>query len=110
MHTKAALVEELKKIDRVVESRAGGGAYLKYLALDATTGRNAFSQAEIFHGALSLDAAILTKYDSGAKGGVVFSLASALKLPVAYLCEGEKYPDIRVFDRRGFAREFTGLE
>ncbi|MDR3174711.1 MAG: signal recognition particle-docking protein FtsY [Treponema sp.] len=114
MHTKTALVEELKKIDRVVESRAGGDAggpfYLKYLVLDATTGRNALSQAEIFHEALSLDAVILTKYDSGAKGGVVFSLASALKLPVAYLCEGEKYPDIRIFDRRGFAREFTGLE
>jgi fused signal recognition particle receptor len=110
MHTKAALVEELKKIDRVVESKAGGNAYLKYLVLDATTGRNALSQAEIFHGALSLDAAILTKYDSGARGGVIFSLASALKLPVAYLCEGEKYPDIRAFDRRGFAREFTGLE
>jgi fused signal recognition particle receptor len=116
MHTRAALVEELKKIDRVVESRTGGKAgekpppYLKYLVLDATTGRNALSQAEIFHGALSLDAAILTKYDSGARGGVVFSLASALKLPAAYLCEGEKYPDIRVFDPRSFAREFTGLE
>jgi fused signal recognition particle receptor len=112
MHPRAAVVAELKKIDRVVESRAGGDGipYLKYLVLDATTGRNALSQAEIFHGALSLDAVILTKYDSGAKGGVVFSLASALKLPVAYLCEGEQYPDIRVFERRGFAREFTGLD
>jgi fused signal recognition particle receptor len=111
MHTRAALVEELKKIDRVVEAKAGqGGAYLKYLALDATTGRNALSQAEIFHGALSLDAVILTKYDSGAKGGVVFSLASALKLPVAYLCEGEKYQDIRPFEPQSFVREFTGLE
>jgi fused signal recognition particle receptor len=119
MHTKAALVEELKKIDRVVEGRAGASAgtlgkgasrYLKYLVLDATTGRNAFSQAEIFHDALSLDGVILTKYDSGAKGGVVFSLASALKLPVLYLCEGEKYSDIRAFDPRGFAREFTGIE
>jgi fused signal recognition particle receptor len=115
MHTRIALVEELKKIDRVVESRTGGNAgdpprYLKYLVLDATTGRNALSQAEIFHGALSLDGVILTKYDSGARGGVVFSLASALKLPAAYICEGEKYPDIRVFDPRGFVREFTGLE
>jgi fused signal recognition particle receptor len=128
MHTKAALVEELKKIDRVVESRAGitrhgpiagaghaGGGisdsrYLKYLVLDATTGRNALAQAEIFHDALSLDAAILTKYDSGAKGGVVFSLAGELKLPVAYICEGEKYPDIRPFNPQSFAREFTGLD
>ncbi|MDR1444574.1 MAG: signal recognition particle-docking protein FtsY [Treponema sp.] len=116
MHTKAALVEELKKIDRVVESRAGlsagsgGSRYLKYLVLDATTGRNALSQAEIFHDALSLDAVILTKYDSGAKGGVVFSLAAELKLPVAYICDGEKYQHIKAFDPKSFAREFTGLD
>jgi fused signal recognition particle receptor len=116
MHTRTALVEELKKIDRVVESRAGSAAagvpnprYLKYLVLDATTGRNALAQAEIFHGALSLDAAILTKYDSGARGGVAFSLAAELKLPVAYLCEGEKYSDIRPFQARGFAEAFTGI-
>jgi fused signal recognition particle receptor len=114
MHTKAALVEELKKIDRVVESRAGlnggSGRYLKYLVLDATTGRNALAQAETFHDALSLDAVILTKYDSGAKGGVVFSLAAELKLPVAYICNGEKYQNIAAFDPKIFAREFTGLE
>jgi fused signal recognition particle receptor len=110
MHTKTALVEELKKIDRVVETKAGLTAgYLKWLVLDATTGRNALAQAEIFHDAVSLDAVILTKYDSGAKGGVVFSLAGDLKLPVVYICEGEKYPDIRPFDPKRFAREFTGL-
>ncbi|MDR1025010.1 MAG: signal recognition particle-docking protein FtsY [Treponema sp.] len=114
MHTKAALVEELKKIDRVVENRAGlsggGSRYLKYLVLDATTGRNALAQAEIFHDALSLDAVILTKYDSGARGGVAFSLAAELKLPVAYICNGEKYQDIKAFDPKNFAREFTGLD
>ncbi|MDR3145283.1 MAG: signal recognition particle-docking protein FtsY [Treponema sp.] len=112
MHTKAALVEELKKIDRVVEAKAGLGAgrYLKYLVLDATTGRNALAQAEIFHDALSLDAVILTKYDSGARGGVVFSLAEALKLPVAYICDGEQYRNISAFDPKSFVREFTGLD
>ncbi|MDR0670065.1 MAG: signal recognition particle-docking protein FtsY [Treponema sp.] len=114
MHTKAALVEELKKIDRVVEGRAGlraaSGRYLKYLVLDATTGRNALTQAEIFHKALDLDAVILTKYDSGAKGGVVFSLAEELKLPVAYICDGETYQDITPFDPARFAREFAGLD
>jgi fused signal recognition particle receptor len=109
MHTKSALVEELRKIDRVVESRAGNISYLKYLVLDATTGRNAFAQAEIFHGAVALDGAILTKYDSTAKGGVVFSLASELKLPVAYICMGEKYGDIELFDPHKFAREFAGI-
>jgi fused signal recognition particle receptor len=110
MHTKSALVEELRKIDRVVESKAGGISYLKYLVLDATTGRNAFAQAEIFHGAVALDGIILTKYDSTAKGGVVFSLASELKLPVVYICTGEKYGDIELFDPHKFAREFAGIE
>jgi len=110
MHTKSALVEELRKIDRVVESKAGGISYLKYLVLDATTGRNAFAQAEIFHGAVALDGVILTKYDSTAKGGVVFSLASELKLPVTYICTGEKYGDIELFDPHKFAREFAGIE
>jgi len=109
MHTKSALVEELRKIDRVVESKAGSISYLKYLVLDATTGRNAFAQAEIFHGAVALDGIILTKYDSTAKGGVVFSLASELKLHVAYICTGEKYGDIELFDPHKFAREFAGI-
>jgi len=109
MHTKSALVEELRKIDRVVESKAGGISYLKYLVLDATTGRNAFAQAEIFHGAVALDGVILTKYDSTAKGGVVFSLASELHLPVVYICTGEKYGDIELFDPHKFAREFAGI-
>jgi len=110
MHTKSALVEELRKIDRVVEQKASNAVYLKYLVLDATTGRNAFAQAEIFHSAVDLDGVILTKYDSTAKGGVVFSLASDLKLPVVYVCTGEKYTDIEIFDPEKFVKEFTGLE
>jgi len=110
MHTKSALVEELRKIDRVVETKAAGAQYVKYLTLDATTGRNALAQAEIFCEAVAPQAAILTKYDSTAKGGVVFSLASALQLPVAYVCTGEKYGDIRVFDPHAFAEEFAGVE
>ncbi len=109
MHTKSALVEELRKIDRIVELKASGACYVKYLVLDATTGRNALSQAEIFSEAVSPRAAILTKYDSTAKGGVVFSLASVLHMPVAYLCTGEKYGDIRAFDPHDFAREFAGI-
>jgi fused signal recognition particle receptor len=108
MHTKSALVEELRKIDRVVESKAAA-RYTKYLVLDATTGRNALAQAEIFHEAVAPEAAILTKYDSTARGGVVFSLASALRLPVAYLCTGEQYGDIAAFDPHSYAREFAGL-
>ena len=109
MHTKSALVEELRKIDRVVESKADEARYLKYLVLDATTGRNALAQAEIFHDAVTLDGVILTKYDSTARGGVVFSLAAGLHLPVAYICTGEKYGNIEIFDPRRFAGEFAGI-
>jgi fused signal recognition particle receptor len=109
MHTKSGLVEELKKIDRVVESRAAGVPYIKWLVLDATTGRNAIAQAEIFHEAVSLNGVILTKYDSSARGGAVFSLASQLGLPAAYLCCGEQYGDIKPFDPHAYAREFSGL-
>jgi len=109
MHTKSALVEELRKIDRIVESKAPQSCYIKYLVLDATTGRNALAQAEIFSEAVSPRAAILTKYDSTAKGGAVFSLASVLHMPVAYLCTGEKYGDIKAFDPHDFAREFAGI-
>jgi fused signal recognition particle receptor len=109
MHTKNSLVEELKKIDRVVESRASGCRYVKYLVLDATTGRNAIAQAEIFHEAVTLDGVILTKFDSSARGGAVFSLADELGLPVVYLCTGEKYGDIRPFDAHAYAEEFVGL-
>lgn len=110
MHTKTALVEELRKIDRVVEAKAADARYLKWLALDATTGRNALAQAEIFHQAVRLDGVILTKYDSTAKGGVVFSLAEKEKLPVIFICHGEGYDHIKPFDPRAYAAEFVGLD
>jgi fused signal recognition particle receptor len=111
MHTKNALVGELKKIDRVIDSKAGDACdSLKWLVLDATTGRNALAQAEIFHDAVKLDGVILTKYDSTARGGVVFSLAASLSLRTLYICDGEKYENIRPFDAARFAAEFTGLD
>jgi fused signal recognition particle receptor len=110
MHTKNSLVEELKKIDRVVESKAGNANYYKWLVLDSTTGRNALAQAEIFHDAVKLDGVILTKYDSSARGGIVFSLSDALKLPVLFVCDGEKYENIKPFNPHLYTREFLGLE
>ncbi|MDR2792342.1 MAG: signal recognition particle-docking protein FtsY [Treponema sp.] len=109
MHTKSALVEELKKIDRVVESKAAGANYLKWLVLDATTGRNALAQAAAFKEAVAVNGVILTKFDSGAKGGAVFSLESELKLPVLYVCNGEKYEDITPFNAKTYAKEFAGI-
>ena len=109
MHTKSALVEELKKIDRIVENKAKGAQYIKYLVLDATTGRNAMVQAETFRDAVALDGVILTKLDSSAKCGVVFSLAGELGLPVVFVCNGEKYEDISDFDPHNYATTFVGL-
>ena len=113
MHTKAALVEELKKIDRVLENKLGRNQSnsaiesIKWLVLDATTGRNALSQAETFHQAVKLDGAILTKYDSSARGGIVFSLASELTIPTVFLCDGESYDHIKPFDKSSFAKGFV---
>jgi fused signal recognition particle receptor len=109
MHTKAGLMEELKKIDRIVESKASGALYRKYLVLDSTTGRNAFAQAETFHGAVRIDGVVLTKYDSSARGGVAFSVCEKLKLPIAFVCTGEGYGDIAPFDPDRYVREFVGL-
>jgi fused signal recognition particle receptor len=111
MHTKTALVEELKKIGRILETKAAGGNHrcVKWLVLDATTGRNALAQAEIFHQAVALDGVILTKYDSTAKGGVVFSLGTELKVPAVFLCDGEGYDHIRPFEPSAFADTFAGL-
>jgi fused signal recognition particle receptor len=109
MHTKSALVEELRKIDRVIDSRAASCDYKKYLVSDATTGRNTLAQAETFKEAVSPDGVILTKYDSSARGGTVFSLAEELGLPVIFLCTGEKYGDISPFDPRRYAEEFVGI-
>jgi fused signal recognition particle receptor len=123
MHTKTALVDELKKIDRVLETvlgksrNTGGGTAIdmpalarhciKWLVLDVTTGRNALAQAEVFHDAVALDGVILTKYDSSAKGGVVFSIGSELKIPVVFLCDGEGYDNIKPFDPFSFAGSFA---
>jgi len=78
--------------------------------LDATTGRNAIAQAETFKEAVTPDGVILAKYDSSARGGAVFSLAEDLGLPVIFLCTGEKYGDIALFDPQRYAEEFVGLE
>jgi fused signal recognition particle receptor len=111
MHTKKALVDELKKINRVIQNAdndKGAIVYLKYLVLDSTTGRNAVAQAEIFNEAVNLDGVILSKTDSMAKGGVVFSLAGKFSLPTAFLCNGEQYEHITVFEPERFVNHFLG--
>ncbi len=109
MHTKASLVEELKKIDRIAISKIPAESCRRYLVLDVTSGRNALQQAETFHEAVRLDGVILTKYDSSARGGVAWSLAHELSLPIVWICNGEGYNDINLFDAERYLDEFLGL-
>ena len=84
LHVKDNLMNELKKMDRVVEREFPEASFYKFLVLDATTGQNAYSQARVFKEAVDLDGIVLTKLDGTAKGGFVFSLCGELKVPVVF--------------------------
>lgn len=109
LHNRTDLVNELKKIDRIARERSDEGCYKKIIVLDATTGQNAVRQAEVFQEAIGLDAAVLTKYDSTAKGGSAISIGKELSLPVMFIGNGEKYGDLKRFDRKTYLKEFLGL-
>ena len=79
------------------------------MVIDATTGQNALRQAEAFNEAVGIDALILTKYDSTAKGGALISIGRELGLSAAFVCTGEKYADIAPFDADNYISEFLGL-
>lgn len=108
LHNKENLVHELEKIDRIAQSKASEGCYKKILVLDVTTGQNALRQAEVFNEAVGVDAVILTKYDSTAKGGVAYSLGKDLNIPIAFYCFGEKYNDIKPFNSEMYVHDFLG--
>ena len=102
LHVKDNLMNELRKMDRVVTREYPEADFLKLLVLDATTGQNAVNQARVFDEAVELDGLVLTKLDGTAKGGFVFSLASELSLPVVFAGVGEKMEDLEAFDSRTF--------
>ncbi|MBQ8429624.1 MAG: signal recognition particle-docking protein FtsY [Clostridia bacterium] len=102
LHVKDNLMNELRKMDRVVTREYPEADFLKLLVLDATTGQNAVNQARVFDEAVELDGLVLTKLDGTAKGGFVFSLASELSLPVIFAGVGEKMDDLEFFDSRSF--------
>lgn len=102
LHNKKNLMEELKKICRVVERELPETDFRKYLVLDATTGQNGVMQAEVFSEAIDLDGIVLTKLDGTAKGGVVLAISVELELPVLYVGVGEKIDDLIPFDAKDF--------
>jgi fused signal recognition particle receptor len=97
LHTKHNLMEELKKINRVVEKRLGRAIDERLLIVDGTTGQNAISQAKLFHEAITVTGIVVTKLDGTAKGGAVIQIASALKLPIKLIGVGERADDLREF-------------
>jgi fused signal recognition particle receptor len=102
LHNKKNLMEELKKIARVVERELPDATVLNYIVLDATTGQNAVSQVDIFNEAIDIDGIILTKLDGTAKGGVVLAIAGELSVPVVYVGVGEGIDDLEDFDAKEF--------
>ena len=102
LHVKSNLMEELKKMDRVIKREFPECNYYKLIALDATTGQNAYNQVEVFNQAIGIDGIILTKLDGTAKGGFIISLSYELEVPVAFVGTGEKIDDIEDFDAKEF--------
>lgn len=102
LHNKKNLMAELQKICRVVDRELPNADFRKYLVLDATTGQNAVSQAEIFSEDIDTDGIILTKLDGTAKGGVVLAISEEVGLPVVYVGVGEKIDDLIPFDATDF--------
>jgi fused signal recognition particle receptor len=103
LHVKSNLMEELKKIRRVIERALPGAPHETLLVLDATTGQNGLQQAREFHRALGVTGLALTKLDGTAKGGVVLAIAETLRIPIRWVGVGEGMEDLVPFDPAEFA-------
>lgn len=102
LHTKKNLIEELKKIDRVINQQMPEAAKETLLVIDATTGQNALNQAKEFNQAVNISGIVLTKLDGTAKGGIVISICDELKIPVKFVGVGEKIDDLQQFNAKEF--------
>jgi len=104
LQNQAHLMEELKKIVRVMQKLDQQAPHEVMLTLDASTGQNAINQAKIFHEAVGLTGIILTKLDGTAKGGVIFAIADQFKIPIRYIGIGEGIDDLRPFVANDFIK------
>lgn len=102
LHTKINLMEELAKIDRIIDRENYGAKKYTFIALDATTGQNALAQIKHFNEYMKIDGIILTKLDGTAKGGVVLAIAKEYGLPVVFVGVGEKLGDLELFNAHDF--------
>ncbi|MBP1776275.1 MAG: ftsY, partial [candidate division NC10 bacterium] len=103
LHTKSNLMEELKKIHRIIARAVPGAPHETLLVLDATTGLNAVAQAREFHQAVAISGIVVTKLDGTAKGGAVVGIARELQIPVCYVGVGESPEDLQPFNPQEFA-------
>lgn len=102
LHNKVNLMSELEKMNRIIDKNLPGIDKKVYMVLDATTGQNGVVQAKSFYDKTNIDGIILTKLDSSAKGGVVFSIVSEIGIPIKYVGTGEQIDDIEEFDPKSF--------
>ena len=105
LHNKKNLMDELSKINRIIDRELPGVRKEVFLVLDATTGQNALNQAEEFSKACGITGIILTKMDSSSKGGVAVSVCKKINVPVLYMGTGEKAEDFREFDPQSYVKD-----
>jgi len=111
LHTKIDLMDELKKVRRVIDKALPGAPHETWMVLDATTGQNAITQAKTFKDAMEITGIVITKLDGSSKGGVILGICDELKVPVRYIGVGEKLEDLRPFDPAAFvAALYEGAE
>jgi fused signal recognition particle receptor len=103
LHSQSHLMEELKKVRRVIQRFDASAPHEVLLVLDANQGQNALAQARQFHQAVGVTGLALTKLDGTAKGGIVIAIAQQLKIPIRYLGVGEAQEDFGEFDAAAFA-------
>ena len=109
LHNKSALMEELRKIIRVMQKQDPTAPHSVLLVLDATTGQNAIQQVQVFKEMVNVTGLVVTKLDGSARGGIVVALAEAFGLPVHAVGVGEQAADLRPFEAEAFARGLVGL-
>ncbi|MBQ1935739.1 MAG: signal recognition particle-docking protein FtsY, partial [Clostridia bacterium] len=110
LHNKKNLMDELKKINRIIERELPDSSRETLLVLDATTGQNAVSQAKLFSEAAELTGLVLTKLDGTAKGGVVLAIGDQQQIPVKYIGVGEQIDDLQPFDPTLFVKALLDEE
>jgi fused signal recognition particle receptor len=108
LHTKAPLMDEIKKVRKTIAKAMDGAPHETFLVLDATTGQNALQQASLFKEALDLTGIVLTKLDGTAKGGIVLGICDELGVPVRYVGLGERAEDLREFHAEEFVEALFG--